>query len=59
MEYLDGCNTTIRRVARKVGLYDSEVVSPQGRYFQTGRLAYDIFTLYQLIIFFTSAQVFA
>jgi len=25
----------------KAGLYDSEVVSPQGRYFQTGGLAYN------------------
>ena len=41
MEYLDNCSTTIRHVARKVGLYDLEVVSPQRCYFQTGRLAYD------------------
>ena len=26
---------------RKVGLYGSEMVSPQGRYFWTGGLAYD------------------
>ena len=27
--------------ARKVGLYDSEMVLPQGHYFWTGKLAYD------------------
>ena len=50
MEYLDGCSTAMRCVARKVGerwlpwkagLYDLEVVPPQGHYFWTGRLIYD------------------
>jgi len=31
----------MRCVARKVGLYDLEVVSPWGHYFWTGGLAYD------------------
>jgi len=31
----------MRYVMRKVGLYGSEMVSPQGRYFWTGGLAYD------------------
>jgi len=42
MEYLDGCSTAIRYVARKVGLYDLKVVSLQEHYFWTGRLAYNI-----------------
>jgi len=41
MEYLDDCSTAIRHVAKKVGLYDLEVVSPQEYYFQTGGLAYN------------------
>ena len=41
MEYLDGCSTAMRRVARKVGLYDLEVVSLQKCYFRTGGLTYD------------------
>jgi len=41
MEYPDGCSTAIRCVARKMGLYDLEVVSPQGHYFWTGGLVYD------------------
>ena len=40
-EYPDGCNTTIRCVVRKVGLYDLEMISLQGCNFQTDRLAYD------------------
>jgi len=32
MEYPEGCSTTMRHVARKVGLYGSEVVSPWGCY---------------------------
>jgi len=31
----------MRHVARKVAFHDLEVVSPWGRYFQTGGLAYD------------------
>ena len=41
MEYPDGCSTAMRHVARKVGLYNLEVVSLWGRYFQTCGLAYD------------------
>ena len=41
MEYLDGCSTTIRHVARKVGLYVLEVTSLWECSFQTGRLTYD------------------
>ena len=41
MEYLESCSTTMRRVARKAGLYGLEVVLLQGRYFQTGGLVYD------------------
>jgi len=41
MEYPDGYNTAIRHVARKVNLYDLEVVSLQGHYFWMGGLAYD------------------
>jgi len=41
MEYLDGCSNAMRCVARKMGLYDSEVVSPWRCYFQIGGLAYD------------------
>ena len=41
MEYPKGRSTAMRHVARKVGLYDLKVVSPRGRYFQTGGPAYD------------------
>ena len=41
MEYPEGRSTTMRRVARKVGLYDLKVVSLWGRYFWTGGPAYD------------------
>ena len=41
MEYPDGCNTTIRHVARKIGLYDLEMISLWGCNFQTGGFAYD------------------
>jgi len=43
MEYLEGCSTAIRCVARKMGLYDLKVVSPQRCYFWTGGLAYDTY----------------
>jgi len=45
MEYLEGCNTAIRRVARKVGLYGLEMVLPWGHYFRTGGLVYDRTTI--------------
>jgi len=41
MEYLDGRSTAIRCVARKMGLYNWEVISPQGCNFWIGGLAYD------------------
>ena len=41
MEYLDSCSITGRCVARKVGLYNLEMISPQGCNFQMGGLAYD------------------
>jgi len=41
MEYLEGYSTTMRCVARKVGLYGPEMVSPWEHYFQTGKLVYD------------------
>ena len=46
MEYPDGCSTAMRHVARKVGLYDLEVVSLRGCYFWTGGLAYDNYIAY-------------
>jgi len=41
MEYPEGCSTAIRHVARKAGLYNSEMISPQGCNFQMDGLAYD------------------
>ena len=41
MEYPEGNSTAMRCVARKVGLYGSEVVSLRGRFFRTGGLVYD------------------
>ena len=41
MEYPDSCSTTIRRVVRKAGLYNLEMILPQGCDFQTGGIAYD------------------
>jgi len=35
----------MRRVAKKVGLYDLEMVSPWRCYFRTGGLAYDRLTM--------------
>jgi len=35
----------MRHVAKKVGLYDLEMVSPWGCYFRTGGLAYDRLTM--------------
>jgi len=46
MEYLEGCSTTIRCVARKVGLYILEMISLQGCNFWMGGLAYDTCDLY-------------
>ena len=40
-EYLDGCSTTMRCVARKVGLYDLEVTSLRECSFWMSGLAYD------------------
>ena len=45
MEYLDGCSTIIRCVARKVGLYVLEMILPWGCYFRMGGLTYDSLTL--------------
>jgi len=48
MEYLDGCSTAIRRVARKVATIEDglvsflEMTSPWECNFWTGGLAYDI-----------------
>jgi len=41
MEYPEGYSTTMRRIARKMGLYDLEVTPLQGHYFWTGGLTYD------------------
>ena len=41
MKYPEGHSTAMRRVMRKVGLYDLKVVSLWGHYFQTDGLAYD------------------
>jgi len=41
MEYPNGYSTAIRHVARKVGLYNLEMISLWGYNFQIGRLAYD------------------
>jgi len=46
MEYPDGCSTAMTYVAKKVGLYDLEVVSPWKHYFRTGGLVYDIYLVY-------------
>jgi len=45
MEYSDGCSTTIRYVARKVGLYVLEMILLQGYNLQMGGLAYDSVSL--------------
>jgi len=47
MEYLDGCSTTMRRVARRVATMKGRLVwfgggFTAGTLFQTGGLAYDI-----------------
>jgi len=41
MEYPEGCSTAIRHVARKAGLYNLEMISPQRCNFQMDGLAYD------------------
>jgi len=41
MEYPDGYSTTIRYVARKVGLYNWEMISPWRCNFWIGGLAYN------------------
>jgi len=41
MKYPDGCSTTGRRVARKVGLYNLEMISLWECMFWMGGLAYD------------------
>jgi len=38
----------------KAGLYDLEVISPQGRYFQIGGLAYDTSSLQEVILYYYS-----
>jgi len=51
MEYLKDCSTTIRCVARKVGLYVLEMISLWGCNFWTGGLAYDTFLKFNLETF--------
>jgi len=49
MEYLESCSTTIRRVARKVGLYVFGDDFTVGCNFQTGGLAYDNYIIHKKI----------
>jgi len=51
MEYLDGCSTTMRCVARRVATMEGGLVwfgggFTAGMLFQTGGLAYNIYLLY-------------
>ena len=48
MEYLDGCSTAIRHVARKVSLYNLKLILLQGCHFQVSGLAYDNISLLEL-----------
>jgi len=49
MEYLEVCSTAIRHVARKVGLYNLELISLWGSNFWAGGLAYNIDLLRDMI----------
>ena len=51
MEYLDGCSTAIRHVAKKVGLYNLEMISLWGCNFQMDELAYNTFQQFMNDIF--------